>query len=125
MLLRNLNFAKGQCNGTRYLSLKLHLKPASWKLFNYRAIIRQMLPNCLEIELISGSNIGNIKSIPIYFYYVFSSKGKRIFISRVTLTTKGTEMPLILQRHQFPIKLAFCMSIDKSQGNIFLGIFIK
>ena len=79
IILRNLNFEKGQCNGTR-------------------AVAKGMYPHVIDVEIISGSNVGS-----------------RIFLSRAFLTTKGTDLPFTLQRRQFPIKLAFCMSINKSQ----------
>ena len=52
-----------------------------------------------DVEIIAGANIGN-----------------RIFLSRINLKTKGTDLPFILNRLQFSVKLASCMSINKSQG---------
>jgi ATP-dependent DNA helicase PIF1 len=75
MLLRNLNSAKRQCNGTR-------------------AVIRGIYTNIIDVEIIAGANIG-----------------ERVFLPRITLSTKGTDLPFVLNRHQLPIKLAFCMSI--------------
>ena len=63
----------------------------------------------LDVEIIAGANIGN-----------------RIILSRIHLSTKGTDLPFILNRRQFPIKLAFCMSINKSQEQTFkkIGIYL-
>ena len=38
----------------------------------------------------------------------------------------GTDLPFILNRRQFPIKLAFCMSDNKSQGQTYtkIGIYL-
>jgi ATP-dependent DNA helicase PIF1 len=61
----------------------------------------------LDIEIIAGANAGN-----------------RIFLSRINLSTKGNDLPFLLNRRQFPVKLAFCMSINKSQGQTFMKIGI-
>ena len=54
--------------------------------------------------------------------------GDLVFIPRITLTTGETDnYPFILHRKQFPIVLAFTMTINKSQGQSFdkIGIFIN
>ena len=61
----------------------------------------------LDIEIIAGANAGN-----------------RIFLSRINLSTKGNDLPFLLNRRQFPVKLDFCMSINKSQGQTFMKIGI-
>lgn len=38
------------------------------------------------------------------------------FIPRITLSTLEDEFPFILTRKQFPVKLSFAMTINKSQG---------
>ena len=63
----------------------------------------------LDVEIIAGANIG-----------------QRVFLSRINLSTKGNDLPFLLNRRQFPVKLAFCMSINKSQGQTFkkIGIYL-
>jgi hypothetical protein len=42
--------------------------------------------------------------------------GNVVMIPRVTLEPSEGTMPLPLRRHQFPVRLAFAMTINKSQG---------
>ncbi|XP_030964292.1 uncharacterized protein LOC115985490 [Quercus lobata] len=80
MLLRNLNQNEGLCNGTRLIITRL----ATW---------------VIEVEIITGTNIG-----------------KRVFIPRMTLSPSDSKWPFVLKRRQFPISVCFAMTINKSQG---------
>lgn len=54
--------------------------------------------------------------------------GSKVFIPRITLNTgESSSLPFILYRKQFPIVLAFAMTINKSQGQSFdvVGLFIR
>ena len=42
--------------------------------------------------------------------------GKTAFIPRITITPSNGELPFQLRRRQFPVHLAFVMTINKSQG---------
>ena len=69
------------------------------KLFKYN----------IEAEIITGEKSGN-----------------RVFI-RITLNTgNSSSLPFVLYRKQFPLILAFTMTINKSQGQSFdsVGIYI-
>jgi ATP-dependent DNA helicase PIF1 len=43
-------------------------------------------------------------------------KGKSVLIPRISLTLKNKKLPFGLQRRQYPIKICYCMTINKSQG---------
>ena len=43
-------------------------------------------------------------------------KGQTVIIPRVTLETKKGKLSFQLKRKQFPIRVAYCMTINKSQG---------
>jgi hypothetical protein len=42
--------------------------------------------------------------------------GKIVFIPRITLSPTAEDLPMRLRRRQFPIRLAFAMTVNKSQG---------
>jgi hypothetical protein len=90
MLLRNLNQARGLCNGTRLIVTRL----GQW---------------VIEAEILTGSNIGT-----------------RVAIPRILMTPTGTEWPFLLRRRQFPVRLAFAMTINKSQGQTLshVGVYL-
>ena len=43
-------------------------------------------------------------------------KGKFVLIPRIILQTQKKKLGFVLKRKQFPIRLAYCMTINKSQG---------
>jgi hypothetical protein len=52
--------------------------------------------------------------------------GQRVFIPRVDLIPSEDEFPVTIRRRQFPIRPAFAMTINKSQGQTFkrVGIYL-
>jgi ATP-dependent DNA helicase PIF1 len=54
-------------------------------------------------------------------------QGKKVLIPRISLTFKTTQWPFILERRQYPIKICYAMTINKSQGQALqnVGIYLK
>jgi len=69
-----------------------------------RMIVTRLGFRCIEVQILGGDFHGTKKLIP-----------------RILLATMEGELPFILRRKQFPIKLCFAMTVNKSQGQI-LGI---
>jgi len=45
--------------------------------------------------------------------------GQQVLIPRIELAPTDTTLPFVLRRRQFPLRLAFSMTINKSQGQTF------
>lgn len=77
--MRNLNATKGLLNGTRL-------------------IVRKIFEDCLDLEILTGRNIG-----------------QRALFPRTDLSPYDATVSCSFKRRQFPIKMAFCMKINKTQ----------
>ena len=75
-----------------------------------RLIIKRIHTNFLDVEIVTGS-----------------SKGRRVFLPKMTLIPSDLEMPITFRRTQFPIRLAYAMTINKSQGQTLskVGIYLN
>jgi ATP-dependent DNA helicase PIF1 len=52
--------------------------------------------------------------------------GKRVFIPHIIMSPSGTDWPFVLCRCQFPVRVAFAMTINKSQGQTLnnVGVYL-
>ncbi len=64
-----------------------------------RLIVRQLARRLIIVEIVGGSHTGTVLNIP-----------------RVTTSSIGNHWPFTLLRRQFPMQLAFAMTINKAQG---------
>ena len=73
-------------------------------------MITQLGDTIIEGTIITGTHIGEKTHIP-----------------RINLTTKGSRWPFTLLRWQFPIKVSYSMTINKSQGQTLsnVGLYLK
>ncbi len=74
-----------------------------------RLIVKRLGQRVIEAEIITGNNVG-----------------KLVFIPRIIMSPFGTDWPFVLRRRQFPIRVAFAMTINKSQGQTLnnVGVYL-
>ena len=75
-----------------------------------RMIVRGFRQNVLQLEIITGAFAGTV-----------------YFIPRISLdTANDPALPFNFIKHQFPVRLAFAMTINKSQGQTFdkVGLYL-
>nr|GEU29273.1 DNA helicase [Tanacetum cinerariifolium] len=72
-------------------------------------IVTQLLSKVIEARIIIGTRIS-----------------EKVFLPRIPLINRDLNLPFIFKRKQFPIKLCYAMTINKSQGQSLerIGIFL-
>lgn len=73
-----------------------------------RFLVIKMCDNCLQLMFLSGARVG-----------------QTAFVHRVKLYADEQDYPVKFSRHQFPLRLAYALSINKSQGKQVPGVFAK
>jgi len=76
-----------------------NLNPQEGVCNGSRGIVTQMSNHVIEIRLLGGDHAG-----------------KHVFIPRIKIEPTNTAVPFPFFRLQFPLRLAFAMTINKSQG---------
>ena len=74
-----------------------------------RLIVWKRYENCLDLQVISGEKAG-----------------ERISLPRIDLSPADSSLPFSFKRRQFPIRIAFCMTIIKAKGQTLkrVGIYL-
>ncbi len=72
-----------------------------------RLIVRELKPHLIVGEILYGARKGDVACIP-----------------RITLAPTDTTMPFTLSRRQFPVRLAYCVTISKAQGQSFTRVWL-
>jgi ATP-dependent DNA helicase PIF1 len=70
-----------------------------------RLIIKRLGQHVIEAKIITGNNVG-----------------KRVFIPRIIMSPSETDWPFVLRYRQFPVRMAFAIIINKSQGQTFNNV---
>ena len=66
-----------------------------------RLIVTQLATNVIETRIISGVHMG-----------------EKVFVPRIVFTVRDRKWPFVFSRKQFPVKVCYAMTINKSQGQI-------
>ena len=77
-------------------------------------IITAMEKHVIQMAILSNDNDGDGDDV------------KHVFIPRISLIPSDPQIPVQFKRHQFPIRVAFAMTINKSQGQTLekVGIYL-
>lgn len=76
-----------------------------------RMVVKRMHRNLIETEVIIAGK----------------TNSQTVLIPRIELMPSDPTMPFMMKRRQFPIRLSFAMTINKSQGQTFdkIGIYLR
>ena len=53
-----------------------------------------------------------------------SARGRKVFIPRIFIEPTEANLPFVFKRRQFPVRLCFCMTVNKSQGQSFMVVSV-
>jgi ATP-dependent DNA helicase PIF1 len=81
------------------MMLLRNLDPSAGLCNGTRLIVRCFMMRVIEAEIITGKGVSNVAFIP-----------------RIKFITDNSDLPFTFARKQFPLRLAYAMIINKSQG---------
>jgi ATP-dependent DNA helicase PIF1 len=75
-----------------------------------RLIITSLGQKVIQAKILTGSHVGH-----------------SVLLLRISLTLKSNKWPFVLERRQYPIKVCYAMTINKSQGQTLssVGVYLK
>ena len=88
-----------------------NFNPTAGHCYGTRYVIEGMMDKCLKLRGLTGK-----------------AKGETLYLPRIYCTPSDKKNhPFTLRRRQFPIKVAFSMSINKAQGQTLakVGLYLK
>ena len=87
------------------LLLLRNLNPREGLCNGTRLVLKDIINGCLLKAVIANG----------------SFSGREVFIPRITLQPSDDSYPFQWRRRQFPVRVAFAMTINKSQGRLYHG----
>ena len=92
-----------------FIMLLRNFDPKNGLMNGTRLVVRGLQQNFIDAEIITGSK-----------------KGERVFIPRLSLEPSESSLPFKMRRRQFPVILAFVLTINKAQGQSFenVGVYL-
>jgi ATP-dependent DNA helicase PIF1 len=74
-----------------------------------KLIVKRLGQRVIEAKIITGNNVG-----------------KCVFIPCIIMSPSRTDWPFVLRHRQFPVRVAFAITINKSQGQTFnnVGVYL-
>lgn len=86
-----------------------NINPALGLCNGTRLLITRLREWIIEAKIITGSNLG-----------------LKVLLPRIVLTAADPKWPFVLRRKQFPIKVSYAMTINKSQGQSlkYVGLYL-
>jgi ATP-dependent DNA helicase PIF1 len=74
-----------------------------------RLIVKRLGQHVIEAEIITWNNVS-----------------KHVFIPRIIMSPSRIDWPFVLRCHQFPVRVAFAMTINKNQGQTLnnVGVYL-
>ncbi|KAI3418157.1 hypothetical protein GPALN_010373 [Globodera pallida] len=91
------------------------VSPADPERYHLRLLLLHVKGACSYDELKTIRNLDGSVKVCTTFAEACLEKGQTVYIPRITLCC-AEEYPFDLHRHQFPLVLAFAMTINKAQG---------
>jgi hypothetical protein len=76
-----------------------NLNPSKGLMNGTRMKVLQLMDRVIMVEILTGANVGSVHFIP-----------------RIKLIPSDSTLPFEMSRMQFPLKLAYAMTINKAQG---------
>jgi hypothetical protein len=89
------------------IMLLRNIDPSNGLCNGTRMVLLDIRPRVLKCRILGGDHAGKV-----------------VFIPRITLEPSDGNLPIDLSRRQFPVRLAFVMTINKSQGQSIVNVGI-